>query len=199
MLLIGLYLGIHINFFFNLKLVDICVSLPSHKTPWDTSVGLLLVADLAGHSCQVMSFLGKVSFLCQQTCTTSLIMLCYSNEYYMLNVCQSPACLFVFFTFFPAAASSEMVSVATESSSLVITSSWCGYSYGCHAQSLDFLFSGFWNLKWNLVRTSDCWTNACIEWLFVYLEKWLPYIWIISALKVICVIKVVQYNLSFPD
>ena len=40
---------------------------------------------------------------------------------------------------------------------------------------------------------------CCIEWLFSYLARWLPCIWIRALQKLVCVIKVVQYFLFFPD
>ena len=40
---------------------------------------------------------------------------------------------------------------------------------------------------------------CCVEWLLSYLARWLPCIWITALQKLIYVIKVVQYFLSYPD
>ena len=68
----------------------------------------------------------------------------------------------------------------------------------CHCQLADpglvlcvgliLPFRNFRQLPW-----------SCLEWLPAYLVRWLPCILITALKELICVIKVVQYLLFFPD
>ena len=62
----------------------------------------------------------------------------------MLSVYHSPAQLFCSFQFwYSALCQLQRLSVVAVSSSLAVSSSWCGYCYGCYTHSLGLLFSGF--------------------------------------------------------
>ena len=89
--------------------------------------------------CHVMSSLGKL-FLYQGACTTSLNVLYHSEQHVE---CLSFSCSIILFlsaSHFISTSTSEIVSVAAESISLTVSSSQCGYSYGCNAQLLGIFF-----------------------------------------------------------
>ena len=124
----------------------------------------------------------------------------------MLDVYYSPAHLFCSFHFsFPALC--QLWRFPTESGHLAISSSCCGYCYGCYAKSLGFYFQGS-ELPLSFSRTwSDSMHKAytalqeqvvalmLCRMAFYCLTRWLPCLWTIRLLKCIYVIKV--YSFSF--
>ena len=71
-------------------------------------------------------------------CVLSFRMICWMFIILWLTYCN----VFIFLS--SCVSASETILVITESVSLVISTSWCGYHYGCSSQSLGILLSGFW-------------------------------------------------------
>ena len=79
---------------------------------------------------------------------------------------------------------SVIVSVATLSNSLVVSSFSCVNCYGCYTPTLGpcfwrfcstLSFFGIWS--GSMVQSYMQLHYSCIEWLFIYHTRFLPYIW----------------------
>ena len=124
--------------------VHMSVYLPPNKLADIQQLALSMLKTQPVTIHQIVAFFAKASFCANGH--SQLQQLCYVIHSDMLSVYCFPAHLFssVPFSFFSFASARAVISFTTESGSLTISASQCGYYYRCHAQSLDLLFSGFW-------------------------------------------------------
>ena len=105
-----------------------------------------------------------------------------------------------------------VISFTTEPSSCVMSTSWCCHCYRYQTPPEGLLLLGFW-----IAIVSGSWSGSMCKAhidlqepqaiaimlhrmaFFNYLARCLPCIWITALLKLICVIRVVQFLLFFPD
>ena len=180
-----------------------CVSLPSDKL-WDVAVGSFLFADTASYSLSGHIISGWGYFCVNRH--TQLSCLCFVTQNYMLNVSILWLIYLFFLSFFSSCIKFGDCLSCSGLGFSVISSSWYGYYYRYYTQSLDLLFSG---LPLSFIRTWSgymCKDHITLQklqavklmlckWLSIYLVRWLPYICMIVLLKLIYVIKVLQYPL----
>ena len=122
--------------------VEMSVFLPSDKLIELQQLAHALLLRQTVMVCQVMFFFFGKSPLCQWPCATSSVVQAIQSD--MLNVKHSHVHLSFFSPFSSSTVPAlEAVSLAVVSSSLAISSSWCGYHYRFCVPSLGSVFSGF--------------------------------------------------------
>ena len=188
------------------------VSLPPDKLADIQQLTLSLLQTPHVTVCRVMSFLGKANF-----CTnghSQLWCLCHVIQSDMLHVCHSPAQLFshVLFSFSSLCQLEQLAHLQQSSVPLQFSFLMWLLLLMPHPLIGPFIFRGLGYLCQLVVPVQvlcvglilSCRSFRLLSWCYVgwpsaSLVMWLPCIWITALLRHICVIRVVQCHLFFPD